>query len=86
MTNNELFIELSKELLKLRLRKGYHFSISINGGNKLNCRTFISIFIHYYDEVLKNYYISVKEEGYKNKLQEIKDFINARVNKQTISD
>ena len=81
MTNNELFIELSKELLKLRALNGYHFNIGINGGNKLNCNTFITFYIHYYNEIIKYEHISVTDKGYKNKLQEIKDFINAKVNK-----
>ena len=51
MTNKQLYEELSSHLTKLIDTKKYHFSISYNSVYN-GCRTFISIYIHHYDEVI----------------------------------
>lgn len=82
MTNKQLYEELSSHLTKLIDTKKYHFSISYNSGYN-GCRTFISIYIHHYDEVIKHCWISVKDSDFSNKFKEIKNYIDELVNKQT---
>lgn len=82
MTNKQLYEELSSHLVKLIDTKKYHFSISYNSGYN-GCRTFISIYIHHYDEVIKHCWISIKDSDFSNKFKEIKNYIDELVNKQT---
>ena len=82
MTNKQLYEELSSHLIKLIDTKKYHFIISYNSVYN-GCRTFISIYIHHYDEVIKSYLISVKDSNFSNKFKEIKNYIDELVNKQT---
>lgn len=81
MTNKQLYEELSSYLTKLIDTKKYHFSISYNSAYN-GCRTFISIYIHHYDEVIKSYWISIKDSNFNNKFKEIKNYIDDLLNKQ----
>lgn len=78
MTNKELYLELSNKLSGLIGKKGYHFSISFNGGYD-NCPSFISIYIHYYNEIIKSEWISVKDSGFKDKYKKLNDYIDEKI-------
>lgn len=80
MSTKELYLKMIEILLPLCEIKGY--SISTNYGNPFSCNKYISYFVHYNNDVIKNDLLTYNTKNLKEKLDSLKEFVNERVNKK----
>lgn len=80
MSTKELYLNIIEILIPLCEIKGY--AISTNYSNPFSCNKYISYYIHYDNKIIKNDIISYKDKGIKNKLKELKQFVDGIINKK----
>lgn len=80
MSTKELYLKIIDILLPLFDIKGY--TITINYSNNPSCNKYVSYYIHYYNKIIKNDILCYNTKNLKNKLKELKEFVDERVNKK----
>ena len=80
MSTKELYLKMIEILLPLCEIKGY--SISTNCSNPFSCNKYISYFVHYNNDVIKNDLLTYNTKNLKDKLKELELFVDERVNKK----
>ena len=80
MSTKELYLKMIEILLPLCEIKGY--AISTNCSNPFSCNKYISYFVHYNNDVIKNDLLTYNTKNLKEKLNSLKEFVNERVNKK----
>lgn len=78
MSTKELYLKINNILLKLIELKGYSISITCNVDPI--CSKYVSYYIHYYNEIIKNDILIYNTKNLKNKLKELEVFVNERLN------
>lgn len=80
MTTKELYLKINDILLKLTEVKGYTICITYSANPA--CYKYVSYYIYYYDEIIKNDILNYNTKNLKNELKELEAFVNERINKE----